>query len=586
MFAAVATNNDDNNMHTASCEDGRLSGFKTALMRCLVLLVGLATAAHGNLNLFIGTSEVKKLLGLPSELYYVRDGVVNSYALQFTVLLQAQVNDLHFVWQNVQKQPIPYSINFTVSNREALNVPKLNISKWGDVPSTLSVFRVNLQCTGLLSAEVDVNMQMNFTLNSAENVTVLNLKRRKICLKDELFLKNDSIIADPAALTSSTHVFYISVGIVVAVLVVVIIAVNVAYSRSRKARQAETISDNHSSTGFSTHSHMFLRADTPNNAGSTVSKAPSYASFRRFTPGQVVNGLRSSELTDHVAEITVERSKITLNEVLHEGTFGRIYRATYVANESEGERDVFVKTVADHASQIQVSLLVAEGMMMFRLNHKNVQPILAVCLELRKQPLLLYPYMFHGNLKRFLQKCKFSPEGHAHVILTQELVDMSVQILQGLQFLQKCKIIHRDLATRNCVVDERLSVRITDNALSRDLFPNDYHCLGDNENRPIKWLALESLIYKQFSPASDVWAFGVTLWELMTLGQQPYMEIDPFEMGAYLKDGYRLSQPINCPDELFTVMAYCWVTPPDERPTVLQLLACLQDFYKALGRYI
>ena len=99
-------------------------------------------------------------------------------------------------------------------------------------------------------------------------------------------------------------------------------------------------------------------------------------------------------------------------------------------------------------------------------------------------------------------------------------------------------------------VDDKLRIKVTDNALSRDLFPGDYHCLGDNENRPIKWMAMESLVRKEFSPSTDVWSFGVLLWELTTLAQQPYVEIDPFEMAAYLKDGYRLTQPINCPDEL------------------------------------
>lgn len=102
----------------------------------------------------------------------------------------------------------------------------------------------------------------------------------------------------------------------------------------------------------------------------------------------------------------------------------------------------------------------------------------------------------------------------------------------------------------SCRVDENLRVMIADNALSRDLFPADYHCLGDNENRPIKWLALESLTKRQFSPAADVWALGVLLWELTTLSHQPYAEVDPFEVAAYLRDGYRLQQPANCPDEL------------------------------------
>lgn len=127
---------------------------------------------------------------------------------------------------------------------------------------------------------------------------------------------------------------------------------------------------------------------------------------------------------------------------------------------------------------------------------------------------------------------------------------------------------------------------IADNALSRDLFPADYHCLGDNENRPIKWLALEALTKRQFSPAADVWALGVLLWELTTLAHQPYAEVDPFEVAAYLRDGYRLQQPANCPDELFAVMAYCWAMSPDDRPTLPQLQIFLRDFHTQLTRFV
>lgn len=82
------------------------------------------------------------------------------------------------------------------------------------------------------------------------------------------------------------------------------------------------------------------------------------------------------------------------------------------------------------------------------------------------------------------------------------------------------------------------------------------------------------------------WAFGVLLWELTTLAQQPYVEVDAFEMASYLRDGYRLAQPINCPDELFAVMAYCWAMSADERPTFSQLIVCLQDFHTQLTRYV
>uniref|UniRef100_A0A182WTV8 Protein kinase domain-containing protein n=1 Tax=Anopheles quadriannulatus TaxID=34691 RepID=A0A182WTV8_ANOQN len=99
-------------------------------------------------------------------------------------------------------------------------------------------------------------------------------------------------------------------------------------------------------------------------------------------------------------------------------------------------------------------------------------------------------------------------------------------------------------------LDVELNVRVCDNALSRDVFPSDYHCLGDNENRPIKWMALETLEKKFFTASSDIWSLGVLLWELATLAAMPFEEVDCFELSAYLRDGYRLAQPVNCPDEL------------------------------------
>lgn len=102
----------------------------------------------------------------------------------------------------------------------------------------------------------------------------------------------------------------------------------------------------------------------------------------------------------------------------------------------------------------------------------------------------------------------------------------------------------------DCRIDEQLQVKLTDSSLARDLFPEDYSCLGDSENRPVKWLALETLQKKMFSEASDTWAFGVLMWELCTLARQPYQEIVNDDMEQFLSEGYRLAQPVNCPDEL------------------------------------
>lgn len=110
-----------------------------------------------------------------------------------------------------------------------------------------------------------------------------------------------------------------------------------------------------------------------------------------------------------------------------------------------------MKTVTDHASQVQISLLLQEGMAMYSLNHKNILSILRVSIEDHTAPFLLYPYKNYTNLKLFLQKCKVSSEGVHHTLTTQEVVDMALQIIQGMQYLHKKHLLHKDLAARNCV---------------------------------------------------------------------------------------------------------------------------------------
>ncbi|RZC42234.1 tyrosine-protein kinase Drl, partial [Asbolus verrucosus] len=141
--------------------------------------------------------------------------------------------------------------------------------------------------------------------------------------------------------------------------------------------------------------------------------------------------------------------------------------------------------------------------MMLGMEHKNILPIWGVNVDNPKQPLLVYPYVNRGNLKRFLVKCRHR-EDDQYSLSTQNLVDMAIQILLGVMYLHSQCICYKDLAVRNCVLDSKLQVKITDNCLSRDFFPNDYFCLGDNESRPVKWLALESLLHKQYTGASDV----------------------------------------------------------------------------------
>ncbi|KAK9889510.1 hypothetical protein WA026_004791 [Henosepilachna vigintioctopunctata] len=535
----------------------------------LIFVSTIVTLSNGYLNLYLNLPEVQKLLGLEAELYYVRDGEINQYALNFVVPVPSKIDSLQFTWENVVGYPLPYSIDVS-ANSAALYPPQLNISATGNVPTSTQTFSISLPCTGLSAAEVNIVIKINISV-TYENVTTLVLRRRKICTKLESVSGTQVLVDTMPSYSNSTNIFYFAVGTALVMILILALFIILFYVKNKKERR--TVENNNRPTS------SYLASMPRNTVNSTYNE-----SFRSM-PSYSLLDERSKDLQERIAELTVQRCRVRLSSVVMEGTFGRVYLGSYTTEDGK-EETVIIKTVTDHASQVQISLLLQEGMSMYSLNNKNILSILRVSIEDHTAPFLLFPYKNTKNLKTFLQKCKLSPEGVSHTLTTQEVVDMSLQVIHGLQYLHKKHLLHKDLAARNCVVDDKLRVQIADNALSRDLFPSDYHCLGDNENRPVKWLAIESLLHKTFSTNSDIWSFGVLLWELTTLAQQPYIEIDPFEMAAYLKDGYRLAQPINCPDELFAVMAYCWAMSADERPTLVQLQVCLQEFYTQLTRYV
>uniref|UniRef100_A0A3Q1HVC1 Tyrosine-protein kinase RYK n=1 Tax=Acanthochromis polyacanthus TaxID=80966 RepID=A0A3Q1HVC1_9TELE len=523
------------------------------------------------------TFVVNYLLCLDAELYYVRDDVVNHYAFSFNMPVPTETNSLYFTWYS--KAKVDYRLAFYMENPVVLNQPRINISNQGEVPRAPSVFRVDVLCSGKVDEEAFLTMQLNLTIHT-NNYTVLNFKRRKMCYKSKA-LRLDGVTTP----TTSTQVFYISVSVCCIVIFLVAIILAILHLHSMKRVEMEdSVSDSGSSQGLSqpsTQTTQYLRADTPNNAAPVTS----YPSLRIEK-----NDLRSVTLLEakaKVKDIAISRERVTLRDVLHEGTFGRIFHGVLLDEKDPSkEKQVFVKTVKDHASEVQVTMMLTESCKLRGLHHRNLLPISHVCTEDGEKPMVLLPFMAWGNLKLFLRQCKLAEANNPQAVSQQDLVYMAIQIACGMSYLARREVIHKDLAARNCVIDDNMQVKITDNALARDLFPMDYHCLGDNENRPVRWMALESLLNNDFSSASDVWAFGVTLWELMTLGQTPYVDIDPFEMSAYLKDGYRIAQPINCPDELFAVMACCWALDPEERPKFQQLVQCLTEFHAALGAYV
>uniref|UniRef100_A0A1I8JH96 TPR_REGION domain-containing protein n=1 Tax=Macrostomum lignano TaxID=282301 RepID=A0A1I8JH96_9PLAT len=304
-----------------------------------------------------------------------------------------------------------------------------------------------------------------------------------------------------------------------------------------------------------------------------------------------------------VGKVSVEKLRVERQRALR-GLTGRVSCPVKPDNERLSCRFSFIAARAEAARLDQLSAVSQSGVLLAGLQHRHVNPLLASTMPPGDpRPHLIYPNPAGGNLKLRLidsragrpdhTKNSYAPDYLRQTLSTQQLLHMAVQIGKGLAYLHRMQVVHRDLACRNCSLllatlrslTADGTVRIGDAALAKDLFPADYECTGDGDSRPVKWLSVEALIERKFSPASDIWSLGVTLWELITRCQQPYSRVDPLEMSRHLRQGFRLTKPTNCPDQLFSIMHSCWHYRPDCRPRLKQLQAALAGFHDTISVY-
>ncbi|CAL8335086.1 unnamed protein product [Gadus morhua 'NCC'] len=240
---------------------------------------------------------------------------------------------------------------------------------------------------------------------------------------------------------------------------------------------------------------------------------------------------------------------------------------------------------ADATSQARNDFL-KEIKIMSRLSDPNIIQLLCVCVA--SDPLcMVTEYMENGDLNMFLSQREIeSTLTHANNIPSVSLSDllhMSVQISSGMRYLASLNFVHRDLASRNCLLDRRLTIKIADFGMSRNLYSSDYYRIQGRAVLPIRWMAWESILLGKFTTASDVWAFGVTLWEVFTMcKEQPYSLLSDQQViqntGEFFRNQGRqvlLYAPPLCPPSLFKLMMCCWGRDADQRPS-------FEGLYRAL----
>uniref|UniRef100_A0A8C9S122 receptor protein-tyrosine kinase n=2 Tax=Scleropages formosus TaxID=113540 RepID=A0A8C9S122_SCLFO len=194
-------------------------------------------------------------------------------------------------------------------------------------------------------------------------------------------------------------------------------------------------------------------------------------------------------------------------------------------------------------------------------------------------PMVLLPFMKHRDLRRFLIATRY---GDIPMFVPyQSLLRFMIDIAAGMEYLSSQGFLHRDLAARNCMLGDDLRVCVADFGLSKKICSNNYYRQKVAIRMPVKWMAIESLSDNVYTTKSDVWSFGVTMWEIVTRGKAPYSAVNNHELLDLLETGYRLRPP-DCDPKLYEVMQSCWHRDPTQRPCFLKLGEELQALLSQL----
>ncbi|XP_041351052.1 uncharacterized protein LOC121370023 [Gigantopelta aegis] len=318
----------------------------------------------------------------------------------------------------------------------------------------------------------------------------------------------------------------------------------------------------------------------------TVSKSNSYKSNMGGKSDY------SNQLLVVSDEWELDPKLIKFSTPLGQGAFGKVVTGYY------SDSKVAIKLIKEGAPMSYKEDLVAEINLMKRIgSHPNIVSMIGAC-TLFEPIALVMEFVPYGNLQSFLKRCRMEgdlckrPDGPSEItysmlldtggiengiITPADMLSFARQVSMAMQYLADKRYVHRDLAARNVLLDCNKVVKVCDFGLSRDIYNDNEYKKLTNGKLPLKWMAIESLRDRVFTTQTDVWSFGILLWEIVTMGASPYPNIALADLYYVLINGYRMDKPSNCSDELYFIMRKCWEERPQERPCFTQLRLMVEE---------
>ncbi|XP_074541463.1 protein tyrosine kinase 2 beta, b isoform X2 [Halichoeres trimaculatus] len=319
-----------------------------------------------------------------------------------------------------------------------------------------------------------------------------------------------------------------------------------------------------------TEDSVIHRINKDANARTSLPELPTSreSSTSRHSMGSDIYCEILDERPRSVVKYGIDRSDIVLGRILGEGFFGEVYDGVY--KKADGDRvNVAVKTCKDCSPDVMEKFM-SEAVIMKNLDHVHIVKLIGI---IEDDPVWIVMELYqYGELGNYLTQ-------NQKTLTNTTLVLFSLQICKALVYLEGVNMVHRDIAVRNVLVASPDCVKLGDFGLSRYIEEEEYY-KASVTRLPIKWMAPESINFRRFTSASDVWMFAVCVWEIMSRGQQPFFWLENRDVINQLEQGIRLPKPDNCPPALYSLMTRCWSYDPQERPNFTELVVKISDVHK------